>query len=46
MRIPHRTQIAELYSRGISLVEESYEWEQMFIDLFQTITEQVIRSNK
>ena len=45
MRIPHREQIARLYSKGITLVEESFEWEQMFIDLFQKITEQVMISN-
>jgi MinD superfamily P-loop ATPase len=42
MRIPHRGAIAYLYSKGVPLVNESYEWRQMFLGVIDKIHELTI----
>ena len=41
MKIPERKNIAHLYSKGIALVNESYEWHEMFGLVFNRIREEV-----
>jgi len=37
LKIPDRRKIAHLYSKGIALVNESYEWHEMFAQVFNQI---------
>lgn len=41
LKIPERRKIANLYSKGITLVNESYEWHEMFGLVFNRIQEEV-----
>ena len=41
LKIPERKQIAHLYSKGIALVNESYEWSEMFGLVYNKIKEEV-----
>ena len=41
LKIPERKKIAQLYSKGVALVNESYEWEEMFKDVFNKISDEV-----
>jgi len=41
LKIPERQKIALLYSKGIALADEAYEWKEMFGLLFNRIQEQV-----
>ncbi|RLI61689.1 MAG: (4Fe-4S)-binding protein, partial [Candidatus Asgardarchaeum californiense] len=41
LKIPERKQIAHLYSKGIALVNEVYEWHEMFGLVFNKIKEEV-----
>jgi len=41
LKIPERRKIAHLYSKGIALVSESYEWREMFVQVFNQIQEEV-----
>ena len=41
LKIPERKKIAHLYSKGIALVNESYEWHEMFGLVFNQIREEV-----
>jgi len=41
LKIPERKKIANLYSRGIALVDKSYEWKEMFSLVFGKISEEV-----
>lgn len=41
LKIPERKMIAHLYSKGIALVSESYEWHEMFGQIFNRIQEEV-----
>jgi len=41
LKIPDRKQIAHLYSKGIPLVKESYEWCEMFGLVFDKINEEL-----
>jgi len=41
LKIPEREKIAHLYSKGIALVSESHEWNEMFGMLFNRIQEEV-----
>jgi len=41
LKIPEREKIANLYSKGIALVDESYEWHEMFAQVFSRIQEEV-----
>ncbi|KYK25339.1 (4Fe-4S)-binding protein [Thermoplasmatales archaeon SM1-50] len=41
MKIPEREKIAFLYSKGIALVEEAYEWHEMFGLMFNRIQEMI-----
>jgi len=41
LKIPERKKIANLYSKGIALVNESYEWREMFGLVFSKIQEEV-----
>jgi MinD superfamily P-loop ATPase len=41
LKIPERQKIALLYSKGIALASESYEWKEMFGLVFNSIQEQV-----
>jgi len=41
LKIPERKQIAHLYSKGVALVSESYEWREMFSLVFDKIQENV-----
>ncbi|MEJ2738243.1 MAG: ATP-binding protein [Dehalococcoidia bacterium] len=42
LTIPLDTDIAKLYSRGITLAEGMPEWQERFIELFQKIQEQLL----
>lgn len=41
LKIPERKRIAYLYSKGISLVNESHEWHEMFGSVFDKIMQEV-----
>jgi MinD superfamily P-loop ATPase len=41
LEIPERKKIAHLYSKGIALINESYEWHEMFGLVFSRIQEEV-----
>ena len=41
LKIPEKKKIAYLYSKGIALVSESYEWREMFCQVFNLIQEEV-----
>lgn len=41
LKIPEKKKIAHLYSKGIALVSEAYEWREMFCLLFNRIQEEV-----
>jgi len=41
LKIPERKKIANLYSKGIALVNESHEWHEMFGLVFNRIKEEV-----
>jgi len=41
LKIPERQKIALLYSKGIALVNEAYEWQEMFGLLFNRIQDEV-----
>jgi len=41
LKIPERKKIALLYSKGIALVKEAYEWHEMFGLMFNRIREEV-----
>lgn len=41
LKIPERQKIAFLYSKGIALVNEAYEWHEMFALLFNRIKEEL-----
>jgi len=41
LKIPERQKIALLYSKGIALVNEAYEWQEMFRLLFNRIQDEV-----
>ncbi|MFW6121850.1 MAG: ATP-binding protein [Petrotogales bacterium] len=41
LKIPERKKIAHIYSKGIALVNESYEWHEMFGLVFNRIQEEV-----
>ena len=41
LKIPERRKIAHLYSKGIVLINESYEWHEMFGLVFNRIQEEV-----
>jgi MinD superfamily P-loop ATPase len=41
LKIPERQKIALLYSKGIALVNESYEWKEMFGLVFNRIQDEV-----
>jgi MinD superfamily P-loop ATPase len=41
LKIPDRKKIANLYSKGIALVNESYKWNEMFGQVFSQIKEEV-----
>ncbi len=41
LKIPERRKIAHLYSKGIALVNESYEWREMFGQVFNQIQAKV-----
>ena len=41
LKIPEKRKIAHLYSKGIALVNKSYEWREMFGLLFNRIQEEV-----
>jgi MinD superfamily P-loop ATPase len=41
LKIPERRKIAHLYSKGIALVSESYEWREMFGQVFNQIQQEV-----
>ena len=41
LKIPERKKIAQLYSKGIALVNESYEWQEMFKEVFNKISDEV-----
>ncbi|HER45652.1 MAG TPA: (4Fe-4S)-binding protein [Thermoplasmatales archaeon] len=41
LKIPERKKIALLYSKGIALVKEAYEWHEMFGLVFNRIREEV-----
>ena len=41
LKIPERQKIANLYSKGIALVDEVYEWREMFGQVFSRIKEEV-----
>lgn len=41
LKIPERRKIAHLYSKGIALVSESYEWREMFGQVFNQIQHEV-----
>ena len=41
LKIPDRKKIAYLYSKGIPLVKESYEWREMFSLAFDKIKEEL-----
>jgi MinD superfamily P-loop ATPase len=41
LKIPERRKIAHLYSKGIALVNESYEWHEMFGEVFNQIMQEV-----
>ena len=43
LKIPERKTIANLYSKGIALVNKSYEWREMFSLVFNKIKEEVNR---
>jgi MinD superfamily P-loop ATPase len=45
LKIPERKKIAQLYSNGIALVNESYEWQEMFKDVFNKISNEVKASS-
>jgi MinD superfamily P-loop ATPase len=42
LKIPSRRKIANLYSKGIALVSESYEWNEMFNQVFNQIKQEVL----
>jgi len=41
LKIPERRKIANLYSKGIALVSESYEWHEMFGQVYNQIKQEV-----
>ena len=41
MKIPERKKIANLYSKGIALVSDSHEWNEMFSLVFNRLQEEV-----
>ncbi len=41
MSIPHSTEIASLYSKGLPFVHHLSEWKQAFVDLFTQIKQEV-----
>ena len=41
LKIPERKKIAHLYSKGIALVNEAYEWHEMFYLVFNRIKKEV-----
>lgn len=41
LKIPERKKIANLYSKGIALVDNAYEWREMFNQVFDLISEEV-----
>jgi MinD superfamily P-loop ATPase len=41
LKIPERKKIANLYSKGITLADEIYEWHEMFAKVFSHIKEEV-----
>ena len=43
LKIPEKKMIAHLYSKGIALVNEVYEWHEMFGLVFNRIQEEVIK---
>jgi len=46
LKIPERQKIAYLYSKGIPLVNEAYEWREMFGLVFQTIQNEVNKNER
>ncbi len=46
LKIPFKKEIAEMYSRGHMLVEESPEWKETFLDLFRTIESEEKRQRR
>jgi MinD superfamily P-loop ATPase len=43
LKIPEKKMIAHLYSKGFALVNEVYEWHEMFGQVFNRIQEEVIK---
>jgi len=43
LKIPEKKKIAYFYSKGISIVSESYEWHEMFGQVFDIIKWEVNR---
>ena len=41
LKIPERKKIANLYSKGVALVNEAFEWHEMFGMVFENILEEV-----
>ncbi len=41
LKIPEKKKIAHLYSKGVALVSKSYEWHEMFLQVFNRIQEEV-----
>ena len=41
LKIPEKRKIAQLYSKGIALVSESFEWHEMFGQVFTQIQNEV-----
>ena len=41
LKIPERKKIAQLYSKGIAIVSKSYEWHEMFVQLFYRLQDEV-----
>jgi hypothetical protein len=46
LTIPLDTEIARLYSRGITLAEGLPEWQEKFVGLFEQIRETVDERNR
>jgi MinD superfamily P-loop ATPase len=45
LKIPERKQVAHLYSKGIALVDEVYEWRKMFKQVCNLMQEEVVKLN-
>ena len=41
LKIPERKKIAQLYSKGIAIANESHEWHEMFAQVFDKIQDEV-----